>query len=88
MVRAMLRGLSGILLAAGAALWSSGHSDGATPAALSSSSTVDTGPLVFRSSPIAPGAIKWIVPLGNLNPPDHTTPTDHIYFYFADPDAG
>ncbi|MFI5179053.1 MAG: hypothetical protein ACHQO8_10835, partial [Vicinamibacterales bacterium] len=47
-----------------------------------------TGPLVFRSSPIAPGAIKWIVPLGNLNPPDHTTPTDHIYFYFADPDAG
>jgi hypothetical protein len=24
-----------------------------------------------------------VVPLGNLNPPGHTTPSDHIYFYFA-----
>jgi hypothetical protein len=33
-------------------------------------------------------SIRWITPLGNLNPPDHSTPTDHIYFYFANPDAG
>lgn len=46
------------------------------------------GTLVFRASPIDPGAIRWITPLGNLNPPGHTTPTDHIYFYFANPDAG
>lgn len=46
------------------------------------------GPLVFRVSPIDQGAIRWITPLGNLNPPDHTLPTDHIYFYFAAPNAG
>jgi len=22
-----------------------------------------------------------VIPLGNLNPPGHTLPTDHIYFY-------
>lgn len=37
--------------------------------------------LVFTASPIDPGVIEFIVPLGNLNPPDHTLPTDHIYFY-------
>src|SRR4029079_5020668 len=35
----------------------------------------------FRASPIAPSAIEFIAPLGNLNPPDHTLPTDHIYLY-------
>ena len=44
--------------------------------------------LTFRASPIAMESIRWITPLGNLNPPDHSTPTDHIYFYFANPDAG
>ena len=37
--------------------------------------------LVFTESPIDPPAIEFIVPLGNLNPPGHTLPTDHIYFY-------
>src|SRR5712672_3030835 len=27
--------------------------------------------------------IREIAPLGNLNPPGHTFPTDHIYFYAA-----
>ena len=49
---------------------------------------VGTGPLTFRTSPIALDAIRWITPLGNLNPPAHALPTDHIYFYFANPDAG
>jgi hypothetical protein len=35
----------------------------------------------FRASPIALSAIEFIAPLGNLNPPDHTLPTDHIYLY-------
>jgi len=35
----------------------------------------------FRASPIAVSAIEFIAPLGNLNPPDHTLPTDHIYLY-------
>lgn len=46
------------------------------------------GTLVLKNSIIDPAAIKWITPLGNLNPPGHTLPTDHIYFYFTNPDAG
>jgi hypothetical protein len=37
--------------------------------------------LVFTESPIDPAAIEFVVPLGNLNPPGHTLPTDHIYLY-------
>jgi hypothetical protein len=47
-----------------------------------------SGNLVFTVSPIDPSTIAWITPLGNLNPPDHATPTDHIYFYIANPDNG
>jgi len=36
-----------------------------------------TVPLLSLSS------ISSIVPLGNLNPPSHTFPTDHIYFYMS-----
>ncbi len=32
-------------------------------------------------TPMALGDIREIAPLGNLNPPGHTFPTDHIYFY-------
>lgn len=38
-------------------------------------------PLVFRASPLDESEIRFIVPLGNLNPPGHTFPSDHIYFY-------
>ncbi len=34
---------------------------------------------VFSASPIAPADFISITPLGNLSPPDHTVPTDHIY---------
>jgi hypothetical protein len=46
------------------------------------------GQLVLTHSVVDPTAILWITPLGNLNPPAHTLPTDHIYFYIADPDLG
>ncbi len=36
--------------------------------------------LVFSHSILAIEEIDNILPLGNLNPPDHTFPTDHIYF--------
>lgn len=39
------------------------------------------GPLVFTASPVDPALVDFILPLGNLNPPDHTIPSDHIYFY-------
>lgn len=41
------------------------------------------GALVLKSSLVDQSAIRWITPLGALNPPSHTLPTDHIYFYFA-----
>lgn len=45
--------------------------------------------LVFTHSPIPFDAIEFVVPIGNLNPPGHTLPTDHAYFYFRlqHPDA-
>lgn len=36
-------------------------------------------------SPMAIESIRELSPLGNLNPPGHTLPTDHVYFY---PPAG
>ena len=45
------------------------------------------GPLVFRASPLDEGDIRFIVPLGNLNPPGHTFPSDHVYFYNRIPPA-
>lgn len=49
---------------------------------------VSAGPFSFSVSPVALDQIRYIVPLGNLNPPGHTLPTDHIYFFIADPNAG
>lgn len=39
------------------------------------------GTVLFSYSPIATNELTRIVPLGNLNPPGHTLPTDHMYFY-------
>jgi hypothetical protein len=61
---------------------------GSGPTGPTDSLNLPSGPFAFKASPIAQTAIKWITPLGNLNPPDHTLPTDHIYFYFAAPDLG
>jgi hypothetical protein len=43
------------------------------------------GSLTFTASPLASSDIGTITPLGNLNPPGHTMPTDHIYFYHPTP---
>ena len=37
--------------------------------------------------PVDPQEIKYIVALGNLNPPGHTLPTDHMYLYMMNPDS-
>ena len=79
---------------AAAALSACGGSNGGsppsptTPGAPQALPGVGSGPLTFRASPIALDSIRWITPLGNLNPPSHALPTDHIYFYFANPDGG
>lgn len=35
----------------------------------------------FAVAPLTLDHIQWMTPLGNLNPPQHTFPTDHIYFF-------
>lgn len=40
---------------------------------------------LLRVAPLALDEFTEIVPLGNLNPPGHTFPTDHIYFYLVEP---
>ena len=43
--------------------------------------------LVFTVSPMDIESISRIVLLGNLNPPGHVFPTDHIYFYISNPNG-
>ena len=40
-----------------------------------------SGSILFERSPIDYLHIRQMTPLGNINPPGHTFPTDHIYFY-------
>jgi hypothetical protein len=42
---------------------------------------VAPGTALFTQSPIDVSVISSIVPIGNLNPPDHTLPTNHAYFF-------
>ena len=42
---------------------------------------VAPGTAVFSQSPIDISDLTEIVPLGNLNPPGHTLPTNHAYFF-------
>ena len=41
--------------------------------------------ILFDNSPLAYEDFVAIVPLGNFNPPGHTLPSDHVYFYLSDP---
>jgi hypothetical protein len=36
---------------------------------------------VFSQAPVDPGLLQGIAPLGKLNPPSHTFPTQHTYWY-------
>lgn len=42
--------------------------------------------VVFTHSPMNFTEFVYATPLGNLNPPGHTFPTDHVYFYWINPD--
>ncbi len=37
---------------------------------------------VLTAAPTADTDFDYLVPLGNIGPPDHTIPTDHIYYVF------
>jgi len=45
--------------------------------------TEDASMIIFSAPPIDVENIVSIVALGNLNPPSHVFPTDHIYFYIS-----
>lgn len=47
-----------------------------------------TGPGVLSASPLALETLVSGTPLGSLNPPGHTTPTDHVYLHFVDAYGG
>lgn len=42
----------------------------------------------FTVIPVAPGPGLSLTALGNLNPPGHVLPTDHVYFYGGDLSSG
>ncbi len=68
------RGLTIVLMA-----FAHGCGGGAPTAPTPTSSAALPATLVFTAAPIDPSQITGITPLGNLNPPDHTLPTNHIY---------
>ncbi len=75
--------VAGVLLGA-CALGASGCGSTSAPSSSSPPQTSASplpAALVFSQSPIADSAIEFVVPIGNLNPPDHTIPTDHAYLY-------
>ncbi|TAK16627.1 MAG: hypothetical protein EPO35_04920 [Acidobacteria bacterium] len=82
------RMLVGLSVAWLAACGGSSPSAPATSSNTSPGSGFPAGTLSLTVSPIDQSKIRWITPLGNLNPPSHTLPTDHIYFYFANPNIG
>lgn len=47
-----------------------------------------TGPGVLSVSPIDTSEVIATTPLGNLNPPAHTLPTDHVYISYVDVFSG
>ena len=47
-----------------------------------------TGPGVLSVSPIDTARVVATSPLGNLAPPGHVLPTDHVYFSYVEPWTG
>lgn len=80
-------GLIWVALVVGCSGSSTSGDDSPPPANVS---TCSTGAL-FTTPPVTLSNLEGalgIVPLGNLNPPDHTFPTAHLYFYIKDSDSG
>src|SRR5581483_10500311 len=62
-----------------AVLAPSSNDSGGSP----SGAGIAPGTGVFLQSPLELADITVIVPPGNLNPPDHTLPTNHAYFFHS-----
>ncbi len=55
--------------------------------ACSDEPALDSGQVIFSICPVDTAAILEASPLGNLNPPGHTFPSDHIGFYLKGSDS-
>src|SRR5581483_6139504 len=44
--------------------------------------------LPLTAAPVAASDYSYLIPLGNFNPPDHSTPTDHMYYVFKQVGSG
>ena len=84
--RAMATSSLAVLIAVAAACGDNGGgptSTGGPPQGLAA-----CGSAPFLTVPLVPvGNIFTVSPLGNLNPPPHTFPTDHLYLYMNPPAA-
>jgi len=66
-----------------------GHGDNTGPADNGNPYGITaTGAGVLSVSPLDTSTIFAVTPLGNLAPPGHVLPTDHVYWYFVDPWSG
>jgi hypothetical protein len=54
----------------------------ALPAA--AATTISPNAPTFTASPLGLGVLRSVIPLGNLNPPGHSFPTNHVYFNWRD----
>ena len=63
-----------------------GGNSGGTPSP--ATPPAPTYPSEFTAAPADPADYAFITPLGNMSPPGHTMPVDHVYFYVVDPDVG
>lgn len=69
------------VLAVAAFACASGSTGPTAPSSNDPGAGFPAGTLSFTALPIALSDVLWVTPLGNLNPPGHILPTDHIYFY-------
>ena len=75
--------LSAMIAFGAAAACSSAAVDAPFDAAPADVAACGTSRSLFTASPVAPSNIMGWVPLGALNPPAHTFPTDHQYVYIT-----
>jgi hypothetical protein len=81
--------VASLLLAVALLTSACGGSGGSSSASGAAAPPAPNYPAQFTAAPAAEADYAFITPLGNMAPPGpHTWPSDHIYFYVVDPDAG
>lgn len=84
--------LTGVILAVGIGFAAACHTDGGStgPNSIVPKDLASCGSnsALFTALPFAPELVAGWVPLGAMNPPSHTFPTDHQYIYLRTPVAG